>query len=149
MSKVYGLSVEDTLLRQGRIRGMTHDTLIRTELVKDIVIPEDLTCYEDHFIRRFIEGKGFEWAVTKEAFCFHHEKTRSYSRKTMNNIGRILKKYHSVLDISGGSTIFRNFILLLPKCLWILVNTGDYASCVQQAKTYTFMFEGWLKEWIS
>ena len=42
-------------------RGYTNCTLIRTNLVKNICIPDEMDVFEDQFIRRHIEGKGFKW----------------------------------------------------------------------------------------
>lgn len=52
-------------------RGFTGDTLIRTEVVKDIKIPKCLHFYEDYFIKRYVEKKGYRWVVTSVPFCLH------------------------------------------------------------------------------
>lgn len=55
------------------IRGFTGDVLIRTSIIKDIRIPTFLHFYEDQFIRRFIENKGFKWVITQNPFCYHYK----------------------------------------------------------------------------
>ena len=52
-------------------RGGTHDTLIRTELVKDIEIPKKLHVYEDAYIKDWIERKGYRAVACYVPFCIH------------------------------------------------------------------------------
>jgi glycosyltransferase involved in cell wall biosynthesis len=54
------------------VRGGTHDTLIRTELVKDIEIPKKLHVYEDAYIKDWIEQKGYRVIPCYIPFCIHH-----------------------------------------------------------------------------
>ena len=53
------------------IRGGTHDTLIRTELVKDIVIPQELHVFEDAYIKEWISKKGYLSIPCYSPFCIH------------------------------------------------------------------------------
>jgi glycosyltransferase involved in cell wall biosynthesis len=53
------------------LRGGTHDTLIRTDLVKGIEIPADLHVFEDAFVKSWIEKKGFKVVAAYDPFCFH------------------------------------------------------------------------------
>jgi glycosyltransferase involved in cell wall biosynthesis len=54
------------------VRGGTHDTLIRTALVRDIVIPKKLHVFEDAYIKEWIEGKGFRVVACYVPFCIHY-----------------------------------------------------------------------------
>jgi glycosyltransferase involved in cell wall biosynthesis len=54
------------------VRGGTHDTLIKTELVKDIKIPQKLHVYEDAYIKDWIEHKGFRVIPCYVPFCIHY-----------------------------------------------------------------------------
>jgi hypothetical protein len=54
------------------VRGGTHDTLIRTDLVRDIKIPKELHVYEDAYIKDWIEGKGFRAVPCYVPFCIHY-----------------------------------------------------------------------------
>jgi len=54
------------------VRGGTHDTLVRTELVKDIQIPKQLHVYEDAYIKDWIEQKGYQVIPCYVPFCIHH-----------------------------------------------------------------------------
>jgi len=53
------------------IRGGTHDTLIRTKLVKDIVIPQKLHVFEDTYIKDWISKKGYVSIPRYSPFCIH------------------------------------------------------------------------------
>ena len=67
ISKFYRKSLEDTMLIEGNRRGMLHDTVIRTELVKDIRIPSRLHVWEDQYIKEHITKKGFTWNLSRTA----------------------------------------------------------------------------------
>lgn len=54
------------------VRGGTHDTLIRTDLVKDIKIPVKLHVYEDAYIKDWITKKGFKVTPCYVPFCIHY-----------------------------------------------------------------------------
>jgi len=54
-----------------KLRGGMHDTLIKTELVKDIEIPEQLHAYEDLFIVNWIKKKGYKVLIGDEVYCLH------------------------------------------------------------------------------
>lgn len=58
-------------------RGYTGDIIIKTKLVKDIKIPTYLHFYEDHYIKRWIENKGFIWHRSEKARCDHFMGERS------------------------------------------------------------------------
>ena len=53
------------------LRGGTHDTLIRTDLVRDIEIPANLHVFEDAFVKNWIEKKGFVVVSAYDPFCIH------------------------------------------------------------------------------
>jgi glycosyltransferase involved in cell wall biosynthesis len=53
------------------LRGGTHDTLVRTELVKDIKIPADLHVFEDAYIKDWINSKGYQTVPCYDLYCIH------------------------------------------------------------------------------
>ena len=53
------------------LRGGTHDTLVRTDLVKDIEIPKILHVFEDAYIKDWITQKGYELIVCYIPYCIH------------------------------------------------------------------------------
>jgi glycosyltransferase involved in cell wall biosynthesis len=51
-------------------RGFTHNTIIRTDLVKDwIPSRKDLSSYEDFEISRHVMEKGFKWLIVPTKSC--------------------------------------------------------------------------------
>jgi glycosyltransferase involved in cell wall biosynthesis len=54
------------------LRGGTHDTLIRTDLVKDIVIPKNLHVFEDAYIKEWITKKGYKVIAAYNPYCIHY-----------------------------------------------------------------------------
>jgi glycosyltransferase involved in cell wall biosynthesis len=54
------------------IRGGTHDTLIRTDLVKDIEIPKVLHVFEDAYIKDWITQKGYKLVACYDPYCIHY-----------------------------------------------------------------------------
>ncbi|MGE5187728.1 MAG: glycosyltransferase family A protein [Betaproteobacteria bacterium] len=57
------------------VRGGTHDTLIRTDLVRDIKIPSYLHVFEDTYIKEWIEQKGCRVVACYSPFCIHFRPT--------------------------------------------------------------------------
>jgi glycosyltransferase involved in cell wall biosynthesis len=53
------------------LRGGTHDTLIRTDLVKDIEIPKILHVFEDAYIKDWITQKGYKLIACYNPCCLH------------------------------------------------------------------------------
>jgi glycosyltransferase involved in cell wall biosynthesis len=53
------------------LRGGTHDTLIRTDLVRDIEIPKVLHVFEDAYIKDWITQKGYKLIACYNPYCLH------------------------------------------------------------------------------
>jgi glycosyltransferase involved in cell wall biosynthesis len=53
------------------LRGGTHDLLVRTAAVRDIVIPDNLHVFEDAFITEYISKKGYNLVATYDPYCIH------------------------------------------------------------------------------
>lgn len=72
-------------------RAYTNCTLIRTSSVKDIEIPSEMSVFEDQFIRKFVESKGFEWLKVPDP-CSIHMSTSNRVQDAFE-IGRMSGKY--------------------------------------------------------
>jgi len=123
------------MLRNFERRGGTHDTLIRREAVKDIQIPPDLHVYEDWYIKTYVEKKGFKCVVPPELWCLHYLNPK-YDLKNMAVIAELERKY----KLRSSFEVLRNFALALPKCLAILLISGDLQACRDQWKMYAYTF---------
>ncbi len=53
------------------LRGGTHDTLIRADLVRDIEIPKGLHVFEDAYIKDWITQKGYKLIACYNPYCLH------------------------------------------------------------------------------
>ena len=68
------------------LRGGTHDTLIRTDLVKDIRIPRNLHVFEDSYIIDWISRKGYRVVACYNPYCIHYRPEDVWTLKGSLNI---------------------------------------------------------------
>lgn len=68
------------------LRGGTHDTLIRTDLVKDIEIPKFLHVFEDAYIKDWIIQKGYKLIACYNPYCLHFRPASVWTIKGSLNI---------------------------------------------------------------
>jgi glycosyltransferase involved in cell wall biosynthesis len=68
------------------IRGGTHDTLIRTSLVKDIQIPKELHVFEDAYIKDHITKRGYKFIACYSPFCIHFRPNTVWTFKGSLNL---------------------------------------------------------------
>ena len=61
-----------TTRRIFEVRGGTHDTLIRTSIIKDIKIPPNLHVFEDAYIKDWVSQKGYRVVACYSPFCLHY-----------------------------------------------------------------------------
>ncbi len=52
-------------------RGYTHNTIVRTKLLKDWRPPKDVSCYEDWLLLRHVTSKGYKWRVVRKYIVAH------------------------------------------------------------------------------
>ncbi|MCX8205299.1 MAG: glycosyltransferase family 2 protein, partial [Candidatus Nezhaarchaeota archaeon] len=139
MSKFYRLPVRDLLVKQMRSeRCMTHDTLFRTEPLKDIKIPRDLHVWEDDYIGRWVIRKGYRFLKVKDPYCLHNVSEKGPDTAILN--GYLLHKYR----IWSFKRVLMRFLLTIPKSVWIYAVTKDLEAARRQALTYVLTMKGWL-----
>lgn len=131
------LSEYELMKRNFDRRGGTHDTLIRTQVVKDIKIPSELHIYEDWFIKKFVEDKGYQCVVPPDVYCFHHFDPQ-YSLQELSLIARLQREY----GLQSDFITLRNMFLAVPKCAAILMTSRDLKACTDQWKMYAYNFIG-------
>jgi glycosyltransferase involved in cell wall biosynthesis len=68
------------------LRGGTHDTLIRTDLVRDIEIPKILHVFEDTYIKDWITRKGYKLVACYDPCCVHYRPTSVWTIQGSLNI---------------------------------------------------------------
>jgi glycosyltransferase involved in cell wall biosynthesis len=83
------------------VRGGTHDTLIRTEAVKDLKIPAFLHVFEDAFIKDWIEKEGYTVVACYDPFCIHYRPKEVWTLK--GSLGLVVDGFR----FGGLGRIFR------------------------------------------
>jgi len=142
MSRFYRRTLEDTMLIEGNRRGMLHDTLIRTELVKGMGIPGHLHVWEDHYIKQHVTSKGFAWIATRDACCHHFADISARNIRDLTEFGKIARAY----GYYSWKRILMFALLGLPKATWIYALTGDMELSRWQLDAYRMIIAGWLAD---
>jgi glycosyltransferase involved in cell wall biosynthesis len=124
------------------IRGFTGDTLIRTTVVKDIKIPKFLHFYEDQYIRRFIENKGFKWIITQNPFCYHFKTIEEMIRDAFSSgfFGHIMGY------IPARKSLVASFSII-PKVIYASMLKKNPLLLIGQIKFQFLYTLGVLKAW--
>jgi glycosyltransferase involved in cell wall biosynthesis len=74
------LLLESMIAQQGfRLRGGTHDTLIRKSVLDGLHIPEELHAFEDAYLIRWVEQHGYKAVVGSEIYCLHYKPPQNWS----------------------------------------------------------------------
>ncbi len=140
MSKLYRKSIRELLVKQMRSqRCMMHDTLIRTETVRDIKIPRNLHIWEDDYIGQHIIKKGYRFLKVTEPYCLHN--LTQYERyKGFIVTGQLLKTY----ELSSVKHLLRNVLVAFPKSAWIFIATRDLRASRLHMLSQVLVLKGWL-----
>jgi glycosyltransferase involved in cell wall biosynthesis len=89
-STIQNLTMLKIFLRVTRkifnLRGGTHDTLVRTDLVKDIQIPQNLHVFEDAYIKDWIAKKGYRVVACYSPYCVHFRPKEVWTLRGSLNI---------------------------------------------------------------
>jgi glycosyltransferase involved in cell wall biosynthesis len=119
-------------------RAFTGDTLIRIDAVKGIEIPEHIPVFEDEFIKKYVERRGYKWVKTREHLCKHYDfkspKSAEFAAETACFVG-----YLSVKDY------LYNLIKLLPKLLYAFYITQEWTIFLFQIKLHFYSLRGAIK----
>ena len=99
-------------------RAFTGDTLVRTEAIKDIRMP-NVPVWEDEYIRLWVEKKGYKWVRTPNVVCDH---LRRYNLRPSYNVGR----YGYYLGRLSLKAQLKRVAQLPVKVLFSLAYTGDF-----------------------
>jgi len=138
-----GPSFSDIQFEQFRVRGGCHDILIRTEAAKGIKIPGDLNVYEDAYIKRYIEKRGWRVLATKDPFCIHD---KSAFHPSVNNIIERVSleaKYGSFIH-NASSYLLRNLLLAPLKASLLYLTSRNTEAAKEHLQMYYYMFLGHL-----
>ncbi|MCX8189444.1 MAG: glycosyltransferase family 2 protein [Nitrososphaeria archaeon] len=139
MSKLYGKDEFWIAVKAGRKRGLTHDTIIRTKAVEGIIIPNDLHVLEDHYIRMYVEKKGYLWLSVPRPYCYHFTHTRERPRDYF-----IFGKAARKIGFLKLPTVIMYLLLGVPKSIWIYISTKNSEAARTQYLTYIYIIKGWI-----
>ena len=91
-------------------RGFTHNTLIRTELVRDWIPPLNLSAWEDYSLTQHILSKGYQWKTVP---------TKSNHEKTWRGVWK-----NAIWSVKGRKNIFPSKLdslkQILRHTIWII-----------------------------
>jgi len=138
-----GPSFSDIQFEQFKVRGGCHDILIRTEAAKGIKIPSDLNVYEDAYIKRYIEKRGWRVLATKDPFCIHD---RSAFHPSVNNVIERVSleaKYGSLIH-NASSHLLRNLLLAPIKASLLYLTSRNTEAAKEHLQMYYYIFLGHL-----
>jgi glycosyltransferase involved in cell wall biosynthesis len=91
-------------MKSFKVRGGTHDVLIRHKILKDIKIPSNLHVYEDAFIKEWILKKGYEVIATYDPYCIHFKPVEDWAlRNSVSSAALEIKhgfiRYHKLYHL--------------------------------------------------
>ncbi len=121
-------------------RAFTGDTLVRTEAVKNIRMP-NIPVWEDEYIRRWVENNGFRWLRTPHVICDH---LRRYNLKPSYNVG----KYGYYLGKVNMRSQLKRITQLPFRVLFALAYTGDPATATFAIEKDVNIFRGALHAYV-
>ena len=121
-------------------RAFTGDTLVRTEAVKNIRMP-NIPVWEDEYIRRWVEKNDYEWRRTPNVVCDH---LRTYNLRPSYNVG----KYGYYLGKLSVATQLKRLAQLPIKVLFSLAYTGDLATGAFAVEKDVNIFKGVLHAYV-
>ena len=121
-------------------RAFTGDTLVRTEAVRNICMP-NIPVWEDEYIRRWVEKNGFRWLRTPNVVCDH---LRSYNLKPSYNVG----KYGYYLGSLSAKTQLKRVAQLPVKVLFALAYTGNIHTGTFAVEKDLNIFKGVLHAYV-
>lgn len=124
--------IDVTQRNRNAIRGYTHNTIVRTELLADWSPPGGLSSYEDWHLLKHITAKGYVWRILPDEIVKHyrpHDMSEQWGRTKWNLVGaRIsgfpspaLTWYLGQMLIRGLEATLASFQLKDPRVLLYVV----------------------------
>lgn len=113
------------------LRGGMHDTLIRTEAVRDIRIPEQLHSYEDWFIVNWIKKKGYKVLIGEDIYCLHLRPREDWDMRESLHLAALELKCGLAYSRSFKYSLYYPFFIFY----WILqiINKNSESSPIRKS----------------
>lgn len=120
--RVRGYDEVSYAIKNFEIRGGLHDTLLRRKAIENIELPPWANVFEDAWVKRFIECKGFKYAIVRTGGDhLRHEKTGGYSK----NDFEIMAKISAILRLEPISfPLLVETIIGLPGYIYFAKKAG-------------------------
>jgi len=83
-----GAGLKDYLIQQFKIRGGLHDTLLRRRAIEGVRLPHWLHVYEDAWIKRYVECRGFEWRIVETGALHLRSSAAGYTDEDLETAAR-------------------------------------------------------------
>ncbi len=113
------------------LRGGMHDTLIRTEAVRGIKIPEQLHSYEDWFIVNWVKKKGYKVLIGDDIYCLHLRPKEDWDLKESLHLAALELKCGLAYSHSLKYSLYYPFFMFY----WVLqiINKNSDPSLLQKS----------------
>lgn len=76
-----GVTQRDYAVANFKIRGGLHDTLLRREAIEGIKLPPWLHVYEDAYVKKYIECKGWQWRIVEVGGIHLRASAEGYTKR--------------------------------------------------------------------
>ena len=119
-------------------RALTIATLLKTEAVKNISIPDDLQIYEDEFIRRYVESQGYIWHKASDPIIDHYPTPRPWRDAYL--AGKYSARYHFISPVR----IIIVSIFFPVKLIYFWIRSGSLRASINSVIYSFYMLKGLL-----
>lgn len=134
-------SLYKIMVRNFKLRGGTHDILLRREAIEGIKIPPDLHVYEDWYIKQYVQSKGYKIIAPPELYCYHALMHTTYDYKTIQAIMMLRKRYNPYGAIPRSALKILCYKLYsLGKAFLILLLSRDAVAFKQYLDVSKYQF---------
>lgn len=121
-------------------RALTITTLVKTDAVADIKIPDDLPIYEDEFIKKWLEKKGFIWLKVVEPTVDHFPRPKPFKDAYLMGIYSV--RYH----LPSPWRIIAVSIVTPLKFFYFWIKTGSITASWNSVLINLGMLRGLVEE---
>jgi len=119
--------------------GWTGSILIRTECVKDIVIPKILNTHEDHYIKRWITKRGFRCVFVDKEIKDHYGRFEK-DKTLFSERGA----YSRIFKYSTLRSLLLNLLKSFPKGFFTSLKFRNIKALIFSLSSDFYMLTGWL-----
>ncbi len=117
-------------------RALTIATLLKTNAVNGISIPDDLQIYEDEFIRRYVESQGYIWFKASDPIVDHYPTPRPWRDAYL--AGVYSARYHFISPVR----IILVSIFFPVKLLYFWIRSGSLRASINSIIYNFYMLKG-------